>query len=71
MTELPYKVLVIGDSSVGKTSFTDRYTSNKFKGEYKMTQGGTFWPLHYLGSGHTETLLPPVAVKTVAGTFHW
>lgn len=42
MTELPFKVLVIGDSTVGKTSFTDRYTSNKFKGEYKSTQGGTF-----------------------------
>ena len=43
MTELPFKVLVIGDSTVGKTSFTDRYTSNKFKGEYKSTQGGTLW----------------------------
>lgn len=42
MTELPFKVLVIGDSTVGKTSFTDRYTNNKFKGEYKPTLGGTF-----------------------------
>ena len=40
MAELPFKVLVIGDSTVGKTSFIDRYTNSKFKGDYKVTQGG-------------------------------
>ena len=66
MTELPFKVLVIGDSTVGKTSFTDRYTSNKFKGEYKHTQGGAFRLCHELGScSYGATCRPRVSGRSL------
>ncbi len=32
-----YKILVIGDSSVGKTSLIDRFTNNRFNDKYKPT----------------------------------
>ena len=32
-----YKILVIGDSSVGKTSLIDRFVNNSFKDNYRPT----------------------------------
>ena len=32
-----HKMLVIGDSSVGKTSFIDRFVNNNFNDKYKPT----------------------------------
>ena len=34
------KVLVVGNSGVGKTSLCNRYISDKFKRAYKPTIGG-------------------------------
>ncbi|XP_063811223.1 ras-related protein Rab-7L1 isoform X2 [Pseudophryne corroboree] len=35
-----FKVLVVGDSSVGKSSLLNRYVNDVFGKEYKMTMGG-------------------------------
>lgn len=37
-----YKIMLIGESSIGKTSFISRYTSNTFKLEYLSTVGIDF-----------------------------
>ena len=39
-TERVYKILVIGDGLVGKTSFVERYVNNRFIATYKATLGG-------------------------------
>ena len=36
-----YKILVIGDSTVGKTSFMRRYVGGSFTVNYKATLGGS------------------------------
>mmetsp|Transcript_11455 Transcript_11455/g.15886 ORF Transcript_11455/g.15886 Transcript_11455/m.15886 type:complete len:236 (-) Transcript_11455:370-1077(-) len=36
------KVIILGDSGVGKTSLMNRYHSNKFTGQYKATIGADF-----------------------------
>jgi Ras-related protein Rab-7L1 len=40
MTEVLFKVLIIGDPTVGKTSFVQRYVNNLYRRDYKMTIGG-------------------------------
>jgi GTPase SAR1 family protein len=40
MTERMFKVLVIGDSGVGKTAFVNQYVSGHYKGITKQTFGG-------------------------------
>ena len=35
-----FKLLVIGDSGTGKTSFVDRYCNNKFRQDLKTSAGG-------------------------------
>ena len=40
MTELLFKVIIIGDATVGKTSFVQRYVNKHPGREYKPTQGG-------------------------------
>lgn len=40
MTEVLFKVIIIGDPSVGKTSFVQKYVSDTFRRDYKMTIGG-------------------------------
>ena len=42
MTECSYKVLIIGDTKVGKTSMVMRYTSNKWLNSVKPTIGADF-----------------------------
>uniref|UniRef100_A0A2C9JPJ6 Ras-related protein Rab n=1 Tax=Biomphalaria glabrata TaxID=6526 RepID=A0A2C9JPJ6_BIOGL len=40
MTEVLFKVIVIGDPTVGKTSFVQKYVNDSFRRDYKMTIGG-------------------------------
>lgn len=40
MTERMFKVLVIGDSNVGKTAFVNQYVNGHYKGVTKQTFGG-------------------------------
>ncbi|KAG5877596.1 hypothetical protein JTB14_027600 [Gonioctena quinquepunctata] len=40
--ELNFKVVVIGDFGVGKTSIVGRYTEGEFSSEYKITIGADF-----------------------------
>ncbi|PSN30742.1 Ras-related protein Rab-7L1, partial [Blattella germanica] len=42
MTEKLYKIIIIGDPTVGKTSFVRRYVQNSFKKDYKGTVGVDF-----------------------------
>ena len=41
-TEKLFKVIIIGDPGVGKTSFIRRYVSNNFRADYKATIGVDF-----------------------------
>lgn len=40
MTEILFKVIIIGDPTVGKTSFVQRYVNDAYRRDYKMTIGG-------------------------------
>ena len=40
MSELLFKVIIIGDATVGKTSFVQRYVNSHARREYKPTVGG-------------------------------
>ena len=42
MCESVFKVLVIGDCSVGKTAMVARYCHNKWMAHYKVTLGGRY-----------------------------
>jgi len=42
MPEKLFKVIVIGDPTVGKTSFVQRYVQDTFKRDYKGTVGVDF-----------------------------
>ncbi|KAL3853525.1 hypothetical protein ACJMK2_017060 [Sinanodonta woodiana] len=42
MSEVLFKVLIIGDPTVGKTSFVQRYVNNSYRRDYKMTIGVDF-----------------------------
>lgn len=42
MPEKLFKVIVVGDPTVGKTAFVQRYVSNIFKREFKGTVGVDF-----------------------------
>uniref|UniRef100_A0A672HWP9 Ras-related protein Rab n=1 Tax=Salarias fasciatus TaxID=181472 RepID=A0A672HWP9_SALFA len=42
MKEHVMKILIVGDTAVGKTSFIHRYVSGKFKETYKMSLGVDF-----------------------------
>lgn len=54
-TEIVLKVLIIGDSNVGKTSFVQRYINNTFRGTYKWTIGVDFG-LKVIQWSPTETI---------------
>ena len=42
MCESVFKVLIVGDCSVGKTAMVARYCHNKWLANYKVTLGGKF-----------------------------
>jgi len=42
MSEKLFKVIIIGDPTVGKTSFVQRYVQDSFKRDYKGTVGVDF-----------------------------
>lgn len=42
MTEILFKVIIIGDPTVGKTSFVQRYVNDAYRRDYKMTIGVDF-----------------------------
>lgn len=42
MTELLFKIIIIGDPTVGKTSFIQRYVNDSYRRDYKMTIGVDF-----------------------------
>ena len=37
-----YKIIIIGDPTVGKTAFTNRYVNDVFHRDYKGTIGGMY-----------------------------
>ena len=42
MPEKLFKVIIVGDPTVGKTSFVQRYVQDSFKRDYKGTVGVDF-----------------------------
>lgn len=38
-----FKVLIVGDVTVGKTSLVQRYANDSFNKHYKSTVGGECW----------------------------
>jgi len=42
MTEVLFKVIIIGDPTVGKTSFVQKYVNDSYRRDYKMTIGVDF-----------------------------
>ncbi|XP_071960104.1 ras-related protein Rab-7L1-like isoform X2 [Antedon mediterranea] len=54
MIERLFKVLIIGDGTVGKTSFVERYVSNRFRDDYKTTIGD--FALKVLSLNDDETI---------------
>lgn len=55
MPEKLFKVIIIGDPTVGKTSFVQRYVQNAFKRDYKGTVGVDF-ALKILKWSETQTI---------------
>lgn len=51
MCESVFKVLVVGDSGVGKTAMVARYCHSKWLANYKATLGGENYD-------HTDTRFP-------------
>ncbi|KAG8245177.1 multi-organism toxin transport [Homalodisca vitripennis] len=57
MPEKLFKVIVIGDPTVGKTSFVQRYVQNTYRKDYKGTVGVDFaLKILKLGEGQTVKL---------------
>jgi len=54
-TQKHYKIIVIGDPTVGKTSFVQRYVQNSFKNDYKGTVGVDF-ALKIIKLSETQTV---------------
>lgn len=50
------KIIILGDSGVGKTSLMNRYHSGKFSGQYKATIGADFLSKDVEIDGKTATL---------------
>lgn len=66
MPEKLFKVIVIGDPTVGKTAFVQRYVSNVFKREFKGTVGVDF-SLKLLSYSEFETI--KLQLWDIAGTY--
>jgi len=52
-----YKVVVLGDYSVGKTSIMERYVNNKFSQSYKATIGADFLTKEKINDNGTSVVL--------------
>lgn len=58
MTEILFKVIIIGDPTVGKTSFVQRYVNDAYRRDYKMTIGGKdLWINMLRGLGGQQIIL--------------
>ena len=55
--EIKYKLIVIGDENVGKTSIINRFKSNQFTGDYQPTVGLDFQNLPLLIDNQNVNLL--------------
>ena len=55
--EIKYKLIVIGDENVGKTSIINRFKSNQFAGDYEPTVGLDFQSIPLLIDNQNVTLL--------------
>ena len=55
--EIKYKLIVIGDENVGKTSIINRFKSNQFKDDYEPTVGLDFQSIPLLIDNQNVTLL--------------
>jgi Ras-related protein Rab-6A len=55
--EIKYKLIVIGDENVGKTSIISRFKSNQFTGDYQPTVGLDFQSIPLLIDNYNVTLL--------------
>ena len=55
--EIKYKLIVIGDENVGKTSILERFKSNQFSAIYEPTVGLDFQSIPILIDDQTVTLL--------------
>ena len=55
--EIKYKLIVVGDENVGKTSIINRFKSNQFKDDYQPTVGLDFQSIPLLIDNSNVTLL--------------
>lgn len=65
MSERLFKVIIIGDPTVGKTSFVQRYVQDSFRRDYKGTVGVDF-ALKILKWSDSETI--KLQLWDIAGT---
>lgn len=56
-----FKVIIIGDGAVGKTSLALRFVEQHFSGTYKQTLGVDFFSKRVLLGGKALLLSPPCA----------
>ena len=55
--EIKYKLIVIGDGNVGKTSIINRFKTNQFTGDYEHTVGLDFQSIPIIIDDQSVTLL--------------
>ena len=55
--EIKYKLIVIGDGNVGKTSIINRFKTNQFTGNYEPTVGLDFQSIPIIIDDQSVTLL--------------
>ena len=67
--EKHFKVLLIGDPNVGKTSFVQRYANDTFRGDYKGTVGVDFALKVLRVSGETVVKLQLWDVAGISPSF--
>jgi len=60
------KVIILGDSSVGKTSLMNQYVNKRFSNQYKATIGADFCTKEVVVNdfGATWPRTPPAAAET-------
>lgn len=57
MEQLQYKIIVLGDGTVGKTSVCTRFTDDQFGKSYKQTIGCDFYSKHLFLPGNVRVAL--------------